>query len=263
MNITSRHNPRVKDAAALRGRRERQRRRRILIDGAREISRAVAAGVRLVEAFVCVELCETDDARAAVSAVTASGAEVFDVIPFVYGKLQFGERDDGIIVVAETPRQRLAELRLPAEPLVAVLEGIEKPGNLGAILRSADAAGIDAVIVADGRTDLYNPNSIRASIGTVFRPNVCEATTTETIAWLKERGLRVIVARPDAETRYTDADFRGGVAIVLGSEAAGLSNAWSAADFTAVKLPMHGSADSLNVSATAAVLFYEARRQRG
>jgi TrmH family RNA methyltransferase len=133
---------------------------------------------------------------------------------------------------------------------------------LGAILRSADAAGVDAVIVADGRTDLFNPNTIRASLGTVFRANVCEATTADAIAWLRTNELRIIAARPDATKDYTETDLRGSLAIVLGSEAAGLTDAWNAADITPIKLPMHGIADSLNVSTTAAVLFYEARRQR-
>ena len=262
MQITSRQNPRVKDAAALRDRRERERQGRILIDGAREISRAIASGLRPLKAFVCNALCVTADARAAVADAKAAGAEVYEVVPNVYVKLQFGERDDGIIVVAETPRRSLADLRLPSAPLVAVLEGLEKPGNVGAILRSADSAGVDAVVVTDGRTDLFNPNTIRASLGTVFRENVCEATTADTLVWLRQLGLRVIAARPDAATEYTAADLRGGLAIVLGSEATGLSEEWRAAHITPVKLPMHGIADSLNVSTTAAVLFYEARRQR-
>jgi TrmH family RNA methyltransferase len=143
-----------------------------------------------------------------------------------------------------------------------VLEGVEKPGNVGAVLRSADAAGIDAVIVAYGRTDLYNPNTIRASLGTVFRANVCEATTMETVVWLRSTGLPVVAARPDASKLYTEIDWRTGAAIVLGSEATGLSDAWYTADILPARVPMHGIADSLNVSTTAAVVFYEAMRQR-
>ena len=133
---------------------------------------------------------------------------------------------------------------------------------MGAVLRSADAAGVDAIIVADGRTDLYNPNTIRASLGTVFRKNVCEATTAETIDWLRSKNLPIIAARPDAEQLYTEIDMRSGAVIVLGSEADGLTDAWHSAGVTPVRLPMHGIADSLNVSTTAAVLFYEALRQR-
>jgi TrmH family RNA methyltransferase len=261
--ITSRQNPQVKDAARLRTRRERQRQARFLIDGAREVIRAVTAGIRGIEAFVCEDLCDAAESRKAIEAIQAAGAEVLSVSPSVYAKLAFGERDDGVIVVAEVPRRELNEIALPAEPIVAVLEGIEKPGNLGAILRSADAAGVDAVIVADAPTDLYNPNTIRASLGTVFRSNVVETTSAEALAWLRTQSVPIIAARPDAETLYTEIDLRGGAAIVLGSEAEGLTDAWRGANVTAVRLPMHGLADSLNVSTTAAILFYEALRQRG
>jgi TrmH family RNA methyltransferase len=223
----------------------------------------MAAGVRAIEAFVCEELCESPAAQAARKAVETSGAEMLGVTPDVYAKLAFGDRDDGIVVVAETPSRRLQDLQVGSAPLVAVLEGIEKPGNLGAILRSADAAGVDAVIVADAHTDLYNPNTIRASLGTVFRANICAAATAETVAWLGVRGVLIFAARPNADALYTEVDLRGAVAIVVGNEAAGLSDAWNAANMTALRLPMHGMADSLNVSTSAAVLFYEALRQRG
>ena len=260
--ITSRQNPRVKDAAQLRTSRARQRQGRLLIDGEREITRAIAAGVRCVEAFVCDELCVTPDCRNVVQSLESTDAEIFSVPPSVYEKLAFGEREDGVIVVAETPKRRLQDLQLPATPLVAVLDGIEKPGNLGAILRSADAAGVDAVVAADARTDLYNPNTIRASLGTVFSTNVCEASAGDALGWLRERGLAIVAARPDASKLYTEADMRAGTAIVLGSEAAGLANIWNGENVTSVRIPMHGMADSLNVSTTAAVLFYEALRQR-
>jgi len=260
--ITSRQNQRVKDAVRLRTRRNRDRRGLCLIDGAREVLRAIEAGVVCVEAFICDPTYLSSDARQAVTTLATTPAELLYVSPDVYEKLCFGERDEGVVVVAETPRHTLSELDLPTRPLVAVVEGVEKPGNLGAILRSADAAGMDAVIVADGRTDLYNPNTIRASLGTVFRSNVCETSTAEVVAWLQMHNLAIVAARPDADTPYTAADLRGGVAIVLGNEAAGLSRVWGGAEVQAVQLPMHGIADSLNVSTTAAVLFYEALRQR-
>jgi TrmH family RNA methyltransferase len=260
--ITSRHNPHVKNAVALRSSRERRSRRRHIIDGAREIQRAIEAGIHCVEAFVCEELVDSREAAAALDALRGSGAELHTVSPAVYAKLAFGDRDDGIVVVAETPNRRLTDLKLPDRPLVAVLEGIEKPGNLGAILRSADAAGVHAVIVADGHTDLFNPNTIRASLGTVFRANVVEATSADAITWLRDRGLAILATRPDAELLYSDVNLARSVAIVLGSEAAGLSDVWSGTSVETIRLPMHGLADSLNVSTTAAVLFYEALRQR-
>jgi TrmH family RNA methyltransferase len=181
----------------------------------------------------------------------------------VFEKLCFGERTSGVVAVADTPRRSLDGLRLPAGPLVAVLEGLEKPGNVGAVLRSADGAGVDAVVVADLRSDLFNPNTIRASLGTVFGAGVVTASSEETLGWLRALGVPIFAAKPQAEASYADVDYRAGGAIVLGSEAEGLSNKWNGADITPIALPMRGIADSLNVSATAAVLFYEAQRQRG
>jgi TrmH family RNA methyltransferase len=260
--ITSRQNSQVKDAVRLRDSRVRRQHLQFIIDGVREISRALVSGIRPLKAFICDELCQSIECRAAKEAVRTKGAEVFQVSSDVYAKLAFGDRNEGIVVVAEAPRLTLADVQLPANPLVVVLEGLEKPGNVGAILRSADAAGVDAVIVADGHTDLYNPNTIRASLGTVFRQNVCEASSINAIEWLRANGLAIVAAQPDAQTLYIDANLRTGVAIVLGSEATGLSDTWVAAGATSVRLPMHGLADSLNVSTTAAVLFYEALRQR-
>jgi TrmH family RNA methyltransferase len=262
LRITSRQNPRVKSAALLRNARERQRSGRFIIDGAREIVRALASEIAAAEAFVCEDLIRTAEAAHALALVEASKAEIFRVSAGVYSKLAFGDRDDGIIVVAKQLERSLNELKLPGRPILAVLEAIEKPGNLGAILRSADAAGVDAVVSADGRSDLFNPNTIRASLGTVFGANVCSATTAETIDWLRNLGLPIIAARPDASMLYTEANLKDGAAIVLGSEAHGLGEAWRATGTTPVRLPMHGIADSLNVSTTAAVLFYEALRQR-
>jgi TrmH family RNA methyltransferase len=260
--ITSRQNSQVKDAVRLRDGRLRRQHQQFIIDGAREISRALASGIRPIKAFICDELCQSIECREAKEVVASHGAEVFQVSPDVHAKLAFGDRNEGIIVVAEAPRRALADIQLAANPVVAVLEGLEKPGNVGAILRSADAAGVDAVVVANGRTDLYNPNTIRASLGTVFRQNICEATSVDATEWLRANSLAIIAAQPDATMLYTDVNLRTGVAIVLGSEATGLSNAWVAAGATTVRLPMHGLADSLNVSTTAAVLFYEALRQR-
>ncbi len=147
--------------------------------------------------------------------------------------------------------------------MVAVVEGVEKPGNLGAVLRSADGAAVDAVVAASPRTDLFNPNAVRASAGTIFTVPLAAAPTVDVLAWLRERGLRIVAARVDAGQRYTELDLTGPLALVVGAEADGLGVAWSAPDVTAVHLPMLGVADSLNVSVSAAILFYEARRQRG
>ena len=298
--ITSVQNPRVKAAAKLREARQRQKQRRIIIDGARELMRALQAHVEVVEVFVCEKHCRSNDCRRLLEALAelatasseqpvAHGIEVLQVSCAVFEKLAFGARAEGVIGVARTPRMSLAHVdeslrskirrgedshpRL-GEPqpreFVAVLEGVEKPGNLGAVLRSADAAGVTALIVADGGTDLYNPNAIRASLGTIFTMPVCTASSEEALAWLQSNNLAIYAARVDAELEYTAADFTRPCAIVLGSEASGLTDRWSApklgtsalTEIIPIKLPMLGVADSLNVSTAAAVLFYEALRQR-
>ncbi len=299
--ITSIQNPRVKNAVRLRDRRHREKQGRILIDGSRELLRAIDAGVKLLETFVCRPLRENEDSQRLLAALPQSGGEVLEVSEAVFEKLAFGRRAEGVLGVAETPRNTLDSLigggwhghlaRVPGNtgetpvppgrggsstatptdnttatptlPLVAVLEGVEKPGNVGAVLRSADAAGVSALIAADPRTDLYNPNAIRASLGTIFTMPVCEATSDDALAWLRKNDFRIFAARVDSAVDYTEVDYRGPTAIVLGSEAEGLSSLWTGEDIRAVRLPTLGAADSLNVSATAAVLFYEALRQRG
>ncbi len=260
--ITSLHNQRVKDAIKLRDHRGRRKQGRIIIDGARETLRAIGAGVDLVELYLCRELCHSDDSQRVLAAASDTAAETFDLVPKVFEKLAFGERQDGIVAVATTPQRDLAAFRPAAGALIAVLEAVEKPGNVGAVIRTADAAGVSAVIVASGGTDLYNPNAIRASLGAIFSMPVFDAASNGVIAWLRERDFHIVAARVDANTDYPDADYTRATAIVLGSEAAGLSGAWRGQHVTAVKLPMLGTVDSLNVSATAAVLFYEAQRQR-
>ena len=260
--ITSVHNQRVKDAAKLRERRQREKQGRTLIDGGREIERAHQAGIELVEVYVCDGFCYENQFQSIVEALQNSRVPVLNCTPEVFTKVAYGERADGIVAVAATPRRSLDDLKLTSSALVAVLVGLEKPGNVGAVLRSADAAGVAAVIVADGGTDLYNPNSIRASLGTIFSLPMCDATTAETFSWLRANNVRMYAARVDGALDYTAADFSGSSAIILGSEKAGLPIEWQGNDISCIKLPMLGVADSLNVSATAAVLFYEALRQR-
>jgi RNA methyltransferase, TrmH family len=263
VDIASAANPRIKAAVRLRERRERERTGRTIVDGAREILRALDGGVRVDEAFVCEPLVRSADARAAVSRLRDGGTVVLTTSPVAFDKVAFGERVDGVVAVVEVPPTSLDRLRLPPDPLVVVIEGVEKPGNLGAILRTADGAGVDALLAASPRTDVFNPNTIRASLGTVFTVPVAVAPTDGVMAYLQRTPTRIVAARVDADMLYTDVDLRGPVAIAAGNEAGGLTAAWSGANVTAVRLPMMGAADSLNVSAAAAILLYEARRQRG
>jgi TrmH family RNA methyltransferase len=261
--LTSTSNPRVTAALALRERRARDRAGLTIVDGAREVRRAIDAGVEVVEAFVCEPLLAGPDARVAWDRLRDGPAPVHRADEHVFGRLAFGERTEGVVAIVRIPALELDDLALPADALVLVLEAVEKPGNLGAALRSADGAGVDAVVAASPRTDLFNPNTIRASAGTVFAVPVAVAPTSAVLDWLRDRGLRIVAARVAAARDYTEADFTGAVAIALGAETVGLTEAWTGDDVEAVRLPMLGVADSLNVSVAAAVLAYEARRQRG
>ena len=263
--LSSIHNPRVQAALGLRTSRERRIRGLLLIDGAREIDRAASSGVGFRELFVSQELLDHagKDAKRALHAATLAGGSIVAVTEELMGRMAFGDRSDGVLAVAVQPDVSLEALNLPDEPLVAVVEAVEKPGNLGALLRSADGAGVDAVIVADPLSDPWNPNAIRASLGTVFSVPLAVTDAATAHAWLADQGIRSVVTLVDAPVAYTEADLTGGVAIVVGSEAEGLSEIWRDDTATAVHIPMRGVADSLNVSASAAILFYEALRQRG
>jgi RNA methyltransferase, TrmH family len=259
--ITSTRNPRVKAALDLRDRRGREQTGTTIVDGTREIARAITGGARVTELFVAAEQLR-GDAPVVMDRARASGARITAVAGTVIDRLAYGERSDGLVAIVGIPDTRLDAIALPDDPLVVVLEAVEKPGNLGAVLRSADGAGADAVIAADPRTDLFNPNAIRASLGTIFTVPVAAGPSRHVHDRLADAGIRILAARVDGSVPYTDVDLTGPVALVLGSEAGGLTDAWTGGDVTAVRLPMLGIADSLNVSIAAAVLLYEARRQR-
>lgn len=260
--ITSRQNAKIKQAAKLRTRKGRENQRRIIIDGIREVQRAIDSGVGLHEIFF-TEHPELDETIANWTSnndlqqvqFTSTGTSVFE-------KISFGNRSRGVVAVATTPDLSLQNLPAHGNHLLVIIEGVEKPGNVGAILRSADAAGVEGVIICDGGTDIFNPNTIRASLGTIFTTNISAASRTSAIDWLEKTQTDVFVARVDGADHYVSHDYTRRTAFVLGSEAEGVSEMWKTPRFIGVKLPMHGAADSLNVSATAAVLFYEARRQK-
>jgi TrmH family RNA methyltransferase len=262
MIITSTSNPRVKAAIRLRDRRGRDDQGRIVIDGVREIERAIAAGVAIAELFYLGDLCQDKAHQDLLKRARSAGVELIELTWQVMEKLSFGNRAEGVVAIGPTPRRALADLVLAPDALIVVVEGVEKPGNLGAVLRTADAAAASGLIVADGGTDLHNPNAIRASLGAIFTVPVCQAGAAETLDWLRAGGFRILAARVDGANEYTQADFRSRTAIALGSEARGLGELWRGQGITSIKLPMLGQVDSLNLSATAAVLLYEALRQR-
>ena len=265
--IESAANPRIKAALRLRERRERDATGLTLVDGGREALRAMEAGAVVESAFVCPPLLATREAQRVAEKLSqtfgpfGASIEYTEVGERAFERLAYGDRADGVVLVVRAPRAEVADLQLPADPLVVVTEDVEKPGNVGAILRSADAVGADAVIAVGG-TDLFNPNVIRASVGTVFSVPAATASAEEAIAWLRERDVRIVTSLVDARRLHVEANLRGPLAIVLGSESRGLSDSWRGPDVEAVRLPMAGVADSLNVSVAAAVLLYEAWRQR-
>jgi TrmH family RNA methyltransferase len=263
VDIASPSNPRIKTAVRLRERRERDRTGLTLVDGGRELRRALDAGIAVEEAFVHLALVRSEDARAALAGLRDRDAPLVAVSEAAFDKLAYGDRSDGLVAIVRAPSTTLKALRLPANPLVTVLEGVEKPGNVGAVLRSADGAGADAVVIADARTDVFNPNAIRASLGVIFSLPVGADTTPQVRTWIDSQALRLVTARTDADRMPWDVDLTGPVAIVLGSEADGLGARWVGDDVIGVRIPMRGVADSLNVSVAAAVMLYEARRQRG
>ncbi len=255
--ISSTQNPRVKALVALR----KERGGAVIVEGVREIDAALSAGVPVQAVWLCPALLSESE-RALLPQLAAACSQHIEVAPHVFEKIAYREHPGGLLVVVEPKRLTLMDLALPHSPLLLVMEGIEKPGNVGAMLRTADAAGVHAVLLCDCPLDLYNPNLIRASLGTVFTLPVVATTVQEACAFLLEHGIRAVVTTPHAQMDYSECDLSGPCAIVLGSEKEGISHAWEGVKAERVRIPMAGRADSLNVSVAAAVVLFEAVRQR-
>lgn len=237
---------------------------RTLLEGYDELGLALDAGVRPAELYICPDLMADPMAQdAVVRQARAAGAQVWRLSRAAFEKVAYREGADGFLAVVPAVGATLRELTVPADPLVLIAEGVEKPGNLGAMLRTADAAGVDAVVAADPVTDWGNPNVVRSSKGTVFSVPVATATTEDTLRWARERGIRVIAATPAARSRHTDIDLTGSIAVAVGTEKQGLTDEALAAADMRVRIPMSGKANSLNVATSAAIILYEAVRQRG
>ncbi|MEI6148286.1 MAG: RNA methyltransferase [bacterium] len=260
--ITSLQNPRVKAVVGLRDRADRDARGEMIIEGYREIKRALDNRHFPSALFYCTSLFIGSNEPELIRQCGEAGAELFDCSDPVFRKMSYRDRPEGLLAVAPQVRGALADLTLPPHPLLVIAEAIEKPGNLGTILRSADAAGVNAVIVCDRCTDLNNPNVVRASIGTLFSLPVVEASSEETLAWLRANGIRILAATPHTEFEYSDVDLTQGTALVVGTEQVGLSDKWMKEADLKVRIPMLGQADSLNVAAATTILLYEAVRQR-
>ena len=259
--LTSPQNTRVKHVVRLRQRRAREREGQFVVEGWRELKRAADAGVGIETIFHCDAFHGGQEARDLVRRLGEQGAELQATSPEVFRKMSYRQAPDGLLGLAVAPDLALGHLAVPNDGLWLVAEGIEKPGNLGAMLRSADAAGA-GVIVADPTTDVFNPNVIRASIGTLFTVPLAVATGDDVRAWLQGKAVVPITATPEALVPYTEVDLTRDVAFVIGSEHAGLSLSWRVADVASVSIPMSGAADSVNAAMAATILLFEARRQR-
>ena len=291
--ITSGQNPKIKELLALQEKsRERRSAGLFVVEGRREIEHCLEAGFIPDTIFICPEIYLSEgegvppegratrgteaggpraeqvvgsDAVRLLKGVqpSPSGPKVFQVSRNVYEKIAYRGSTEGIIAEMKYRERRLEDIKLSENPLVIVLESVEKPGNLGAVLRSADAAGADAVIICDPLTDLYNPNLIRASIGAIFSRQVAAASSEGTIAWLKKNNIQILTAQLQDSSLYYDTPMTGPTAIVMGTESTGLTDIWREAADKHIRIPMLGALDSLNVSVSAAILLFEAVRQRG
>ncbi len=265
--LTSFQNPRIKHVIDLRDRRTRDKSNQFIIEGYREILRAFDAGCKIDNLFFCPSLFLGENENALIQRIGGRGSQLFECNEKVFRKMSYRDRPDGLIATAIQERHDLDDLekRLQKKdhpPFLIVAEAIEKPGNLGTILRSSDAVQLDALIVCDKCTDIYNPNVVRASVGTLFTVPVIESTGEATIAWLRKQGISIVAATPSAELEYTQVDLTKPIAIAVGTEQLGLSDQWMKQADIQVKIPMLGVADSLNVAMATTLLLYEALRQR-
>ena len=253
--ISSVQNPKIKQLLTLQKKSaERRREGLFVVEGLRELRHCVDAGYEIDSLFYCESLGGNTNHFMAKNR--------YEVSPQVYERMAYRESTEGVMALVKSREHRLEGLKLSENPLIMVLEGVEKPGNLGAVLRSADAAGADAVVVCDPLTDLYNPNLIRASIGAAFTVPTVACTSAECIAFLKARNIQILTAQLQDSSLYYDTDMRRGVALVMGTESTGLTQQWRLAADAHIQIPMLGKLDSLNVSVSAAILLFEAVRQR-
>ena len=261
--ITSPQNPKIKTLLELQEKSKARRREGLfVVEGVRELLHCISTGYKPHSLFACLDILPEESLKEIEDVLDGSDCRCFSITKQIYEKVAYRGSTEGVIAELRCRRHALEDLDVKENPLVVVLESVEKPGNLGAILRSADASGVDAVIICDPLTDLYNPNLIRSSIGGIFTVPTAAAASEDTIKWLKDRNIKIYTAQLQDSRWYYDTDMTKGTAIVMGTEATGLTDAWRKAADAHIKIPMLGRLDSLNVSVSAAILMYEAVRQR-
>ena len=266
-NITSAQNQKIRTLLELQEKSKVRRKEGLfVVEGRRELLHCIEAGYEPFTLFICRDILSDRDLDEILGAIEENFCgmmcQIIEIPQYLYDKVAYRGGTEGVIAEMRCKSLSLESLKLKESPLVVILESVEKPGNLGAVLRSADASGVDAVIVCDPLTDMYNPNLIRSSIGAIFTVPVATATSEETIAWLKAEGIKIYTAQLQDSEWYYDTDMKGGTAIVMGTEATGLTDVWRKAADAHIKIPMLGRLDSLNVSVSAAILMFEAVRQR-
>lgn len=263
-HISSMQNPRVKQIVKLRDRSERDSTGQFLIEGYRELLRAVDASFPIDTLYICPQLFLGENEQALIEKMRKHGTQVWTCSDSVFHKISYRDRPDGLIGIAPQRHLTLQDMdkHLSKNPFLVVAEAIEKPGNLGTILRSSDAVGVDGLIVCDKCTDIHNPNVVRASVGTLFTVPVAETEGKQTLRWLKDKNISIVAATPSASLEFTHVDLSGPIAIAVGTEQLGLSPLWMNEADIQVRIPMHGVADSLNVAMATTLLLYEALRQR-
>ncbi|MDH6307224.1 TrmH family RNA methyltransferase [Dysgonomonas sp. PFB1-18] len=260
-HITSLQNPKIKNIVKLSKNRERKEQGLFIIEGARELSLALMADYEADSVFICPELFVKSDYPDVLDSISQD--KLFEVTEAVFDKIAYREGSDGLLTLAKPKSHTLSDLELSDNPFIIILEAVEKPGNLGAILRTADAAQTDAVIICDPATDLYNPNAIRSSVGCLFTVQTAVCSSQEALDFLHKNNIRSFAAELQASLWYQDTDFTVPSAIVMGTEADGLTDFWLNNADARIKIPMRGKIDSLNVSVSTAVITFEAMRQRG
>ncbi len=257
--INSIQNPFIKSLVLLQEKpKARKQLGTFLIEGKREISLALKGGYEMETILFLPELISETETR-----LLSKNAELIEISKEVYQKLAYRDTTEGILAIAKAKSMQLSDLKLSKNPLILVAEATEKPGNIGALLRTADAANLDAVIIANPKGDLFNPNIVRSSVGCLFTNQVASGTSNEIIAFLKERNISIYCATLQNSTPYHTQDYRTPTALVVGTEASGLTDEWRNAATQNIIIPMQGEIDSMNVSVAAAILIFEAKRQRG
>ncbi len=260
--LSSTQNATFKAVMKLRERRDREKRQLTVLEGYRELTRAAEYGMELVECFFAPEMFLGENEFTVLQNLAAAGVRIYQVPPFMLEKMAYRDRPEGLIATAKMLRHTLDDLPVVENGLYLVAEAVEKPGNLGSMLRSADAAGVDGMIICDKTTDIYNPNVIRASTGALFAVPLAEATTEETFNWLRKHNIKILSATPHTDNIYTEVDLTCSVAIAVGTEQTGLTERWMTECDLPVVIPMLGQIDSLNVATATTILLYEAARQR-